>query len=144
MFYMSKETPDVFRWRDWDWRPLARLAGWTYIAVVLAHAEHVPPPAPIGQILETLIWLSILSFGVLGALMIHAASGTLLLALTLDEAAYGLAERIVRPALGRVPAAATFLAAFAAEVALVLGTAYICCAAHVWPRILDLIIKACR
>ncbi len=118
---MRQEASDAFRWQDWDWRPLARLAGWTYIAVLLAHARHIVLLAHLILILTTLILLSVLSFGVLTHLFLLAAMGALRLAMAFDDAAYALAERIVRPGLGRAPFAATFFAAFGAEIGLVFG-----------------------
>ena len=143
-FCVRNETPDAFFWQDWDWRPLARLVGWITIAAGLAHVRHVPPLAPIGQILEALLFLSVLSFGVLTQLLLLAAMVALRLAMAFDDAAYALAERIVRPSLGQASFAATFVAAFGAELVLVLGAAYFCSAAHVWPRLLALFVEAAR
>ncbi|MDE2143297.1 MAG: hypothetical protein KGJ84_12885 [Elusimicrobia bacterium] len=77
-------------------------------------------------------------------LLLIAAMLALRLALAFDDAAYALAERVVRPALDRAPAAATFLAAFGAELALVFAAAYLCSAAHVWPRLLAMLLEAAR
>ncbi len=132
---MKQETPEDFRWRDWDWRPLARLVGWIYIAVLLAHARHFPPIAPIGQILETLLFLSVLTFGVATQVLLIAAAVTLRVALAFDEAAYAVAERIVRPALGQASSAATFVAAFGAEIGLVFGAGAVLRAAHADERL---------
>lgn len=118
---MRQEPPDVFLWQDWDWRPLVRLVGWTYIAVLLAHARHIALLAHLIQVLTTLILLSVLSFGVLTHLFLLAAMGALRLAMALDDAAYALAERIVRPGLAWAPFAAIFFAAFGAEIGLVFG-----------------------
>jgi hypothetical protein len=132
---MRQEPSDVFRWQDWDWRPLARLAGWTYIAVLLAHARHVAVLAHMIQVLTTLILLSVLSFGVLAHLSLLAAMGALRLAMAFDDAAYALAERIVRPGLGQAPFAATFVAAFGAEIGLVFGVGTVLRAAHADTRL---------
>jgi hypothetical protein len=141
---MRQEPPDAFRWREWDWRPLARLLGWLSIATVVAHVRHAAPLALLGQTLTALILLSVLSFGVLPHLLLLAAMGALRLAMAFDDAAYALAERIVRPSLGQAPFAATFVAAFGAELALVLGAAYFTSAAHVWPRFLSLLMEVIR
>lgn len=141
---MRQEPPDAFRWRDWDWRPLARLVGWLSIAAVVAHVRHAAPLALLGQTLTALILLSVLSFGVLTHLLLLAAMAALRLAMAFDDAAYALAERIVRPSMGQAPFAATFVAAFGAELVLVLGAAYCCCAAHVGPRLLTLLMEAAR
>ncbi|MDE2509772.1 MAG: hypothetical protein KGL74_01500 [Elusimicrobia bacterium] len=132
---MKQETPEEFRWRDWDWRPLARLVGWVYIAVLLAHARHVAVLAHLGQVLTTLILLSILSFGVLSHIFLLAAMGALRLAMAFDDAAYALAERIIRPFLGRAPFAATFFAAFGAEVGLVFGAGEVLLVIHAGERL---------
>lgn len=118
---MRQETPDVFNWQEWDWRPLARFVGWICIAAVLAHVRHVSLLALLGQTLTAMILLAVLSFGVLTHLLLIVAMGALQLAMTFDDAAYSLAERIVRPAMGRASFAATFFAAFSAEIGLVFG-----------------------
>jgi hypothetical protein len=132
---MRQEPPDVFCWQDWDWRPLARLVGWSYIAVLLAHARHVAVLAHLGQVLTTLILLSVLSFGVLTHIFLLAAMGALRLAMAFDDAVYALAERIVRPGLARAPFAATFVAAFGAEIGLVFGAGAVLRAAHADARL---------
>jgi hypothetical protein len=130
LVYVRQETPDVFNWQDWDWRPLARLVGWSSIAAILAHENGVAPLALLGQALTSLILLSVLSFGMLTYLLLLAAMGTLRLAMVFDDAAYALSERIVRPSLGRATFAATFVAAFGAEIGLVIGTGSILRAIH--------------
>lgn len=132
---MRQEIPDVFTWQDWDWRPLARLVGWIAVAAVLAHVRHASPLAFLGRVLTAMILLSLLSFGMLTHLMLLAAMGAWQFAMAFDDAAYALAERIIRPALGRASFAATFFAAFGAEVGLVFGTGAILRAAHADARL---------
>lgn len=132
---MRQETPDVFTWQEWDWRPLARLVGWICIAAVLAHIWRVAPLTFLGQILAAMIVLSLVSFGALTHLLLIVAMGALQLAMAFDDAAYGLAERIVRPALGRAPFAAAFFAAFVTEIGLVLGAGAVLRAAHADARL---------
>lgn len=133
---MKQETPDVFTWQEWDWRPLARLVGWISIAAVLAHVRHAAPLALLGQAFAALILLSVLSFGILTHPLLLAAMGALQLALAFDDAAYALAERIVRPSLGRAPFAATFFAAFGVEIGLVFGAGAALRAVHAGERFL--------
>ena len=132
---MRQETPDVFTWQEWDWRPLARLVGWISIAAVLAHVRHVSPLAFLGRALTAMILLSVLSFGALTHLLLLAAMGAWQFAMAFDDAAYALAERIVRPALGRASFVATFFAAFGAEIGLVFGVGSALRAAHADARL---------
>lgn len=133
---MEQETSDVFTWQEWDWRPLARLVGWISIAAVLAHVRHAAPLAFLGQVLTALILLSVLSFGVLTHLLLFVVMGTFWLALAFDDAAYAVAERIVRPFLGRASFAAIFFAAFGVEIGLVFGAGAVLRAAHAGERLL--------
>ena len=64
-------------------------------------------------------WL--LTFGLLTWIQLRLALGALWLLMKLVDWAYTAAERIVRAAAGRAPFALDFLAALAAQVALVFG-----------------------
>jgi|CXWL01.1.fsa_nt_gi hypothetical protein len=132
---MEQVTPETFSWAEWDWRPLARLVGWISIAVFLTHVRLAAPLALLGQALGALILLSVLSFGVLTHLLLFAAMGALRLAMVFDDAAYTLAERIVRPSLGRAPFTVTFIAAFGTEIVLVFGAGSILRAVHADERL---------
>ncbi len=68
-------------------------------------------------------WL--LSFGLLTYVQALVATTAFRLALALDEGVYALAERLVRPFLGRTSFAANFAAAFGVELAFLLGLAAI-------------------
>lgn len=141
---MEQETPAGFEWRDWDWRPLARLAAWVLLAAAWSRFAHAEPLACAGRALRQLFLLWLLTCGLLTHLLAIAAMGSLRLALTLDEAAYVLSERLVRPFVGRAPFAATFVAAFGAELALVLGAVRLWRAADMGGRISVLLAEALR
>lgn len=126
---------DFLEWlREWDWRPLARLLAWTFIA---AHFGYITKAglAHLGRELA-LSWL--LTFGILTHLQLILLMGGVRLYLALDDAAYWLAERIVRPVIGGAPFALGFLAVFAVQVALVFGAAGAWRAWHVGARFLAL------
>lgn len=127
---MRHDYPEAFRWKDWDWRPLARLVGWFAIAAGLAHARFVAPISLLCQGLTAAILLSVLSFGILTHLLLIIAMGVLRLAMALDEAAYGICERLVTPLLGPMSLPSTFLASFGAEIGLAVGAGAILRTAH--------------
>lgn len=126
--------------REWDWRPLARLLAWTFIA---AHFGYVTMTglAHLGREL-VLSWL--LTFGILTHLQLILLMSGVRLYLALDDAAYGLAEWIVHPIIGGAPFALGFLAAFAVQVALVFGAAGAWRACHVCARLMALADAALR
>lgn len=132
---MRQETPDVFNWQEWDWRPLARFVGWMAIAAVLGRVWHVSLLALLGRTLTAMILLSVLSFGMLTHLLLLGAMGAWQFAMAFDDVAYALAERIVRPALGRATFAANFFAAFCVEIGLVFGAGAVLRAAHADARL---------
>lgn len=132
---------NFMRWlREWDWRPLARLIAWTFIA---AHFGYITKAglALLGREL-VLSWL--LTFGILTHLQLILLMGCVRLYLALDDAAYWLAERIVCPIIGGAPFALGFLAAFAVQVALVFGATRTWRAWHVGARLLALADAAWR
>jgi hypothetical protein len=72
------------------------------------------------QALRQVALLLLVTFGLAGQVMALVAMGALSLFLEFDEAAFALAERLVRPWSGRASFAVRFAAAFSAELALVL------------------------
>lgn len=126
---------NFMRWlREWDWRPLARLLAWTFIA---AHFGYITQ-AGLAHLGRELVLSWLLTFGILTHLQLILLMGGVRLYLALDDAAYWLAERITRPAIGGAPFTLGFLAAFAVQVALVFGAAGAWRAWHVGARLLAL------
>lgn len=125
----------IIRWlQEWDWRPLARLLAWTFIA---AHFGCITT-AGLAHLGRELVLSWLLTFGILTHLQLILLMGGVRLYLALDDAAYWLAERIVRRIIGGAPFALGFLAAFAVQVALVFGAAGAWRAWHVGARLLAL------
>lgn len=118
---MEQETPDVFRWEEWDWRPLARLIAWLILAALWARSRDIVSLALLQRVFRELLLGWLLSFGLLTYIQALIATSAFRLALAFDDAAYGLSERLVRLFMRRAPFAATFIAAFGLELALVLG-----------------------
>lgn len=118
---MEQETPDVFRWEEWDWRPLARLIAWLILAALWAHRRDIVSLALLQRVFRELLLGWLLSFGLLTYVQALIATSAFRLALAFDDAAYGLSERLVRLFMRRATFAATFVAAFGVELALVLG-----------------------
>lgn len=131
-------------WRDWDWRPLARLAGWLLIAGLLARQRGVDPLACVAAFARNMLLSWLLFLGLLTHVMAIVAMATLRAALCLDEAAYALSERLTRPLAGAAPFSARFLAAFSAEVALVLGGAWAWRAWALGPRLGSALMELLR
>lgn len=118
---MGQETLDVFRWEEWDWRPLARLIAWLILAALWARWHELVSLALFQRVLRELLLGWLLSFGLLTYVQALIATTAFRLALAFDDAAYGLSERLVRLLMRRASFAATFAAAFGVELALVLG-----------------------
>ncbi|MDX6768815.1 MAG: hypothetical protein SF051_04735 [Elusimicrobiota bacterium] len=118
---MEQDTPGVFRWEEWDWRPLARLIAWLILAALWARSRDFVSLAFLQRAFRELLLGWLLSFGVLTYLQVLIATATFRLALAFDDVAYGLSERIVRLFMRRESFAAAFLAAFGLELVLVLG-----------------------
>ncbi|MDX6769028.1 MAG: hypothetical protein SF051_05810 [Elusimicrobiota bacterium] len=118
---MDQETPDAFRWEEWDWRPLARLIAWVLLAALWARSRDIVSLALIQRVLRELLLGWLLSFGLLTYVQALIATAAFRLALALDDAAYGLSERLVRLFMRRASFAATFVAAFGVELTFVLG-----------------------
>lgn len=132
---------EFLRWlREWDWRPLARLLAWTFIA---AHFGYVTK-AGLAHLGRELVLSWLLTFSILTHLQLILLMGGVRLYLALDDAAYWLAERIVRPTIGGAQFALGFLAAFAVQVAIVFGAAGAWRAWHVGARLLTLADAAWR
>ena len=119
---MEQETPAVFSWQDWDWRPLARLIAWLVLAAVWAYRRDIVSLALIHRAFRELLLGWLLSFGLLTYVQALIAASAFRFALAFDDAAYGLSERIVRLFMRRASFAATFVAAFGIELTLVLGS----------------------
>lgn len=119
---MEQETLDVFRWGDWDWRPLARLIAWLILAALWARWREAVSLALLQRALREILLGWLLSFGLLTYIQALIATGLLRLALAFDDTAYGLSERLVRLFMRRASFAATFVAAFGVELAFVLGS----------------------
>lgn len=117
---MEQET-DVFRWEEWDWRPLARLIAWLILAALWARSRDIVSLALFQRAFRELLLGWLLSFGLLTYVQALIATSAFRLALAFDDAAYGLSERLVRFFMRRASFAATFVAAFGVELALVLG-----------------------
>lgn len=115
----------MFALRDWDWRPLARLLGWSVIAWLLARRQGIEPMAEAASFLGGLLLTWLLLLGSLTHLIAIVAMGALRATLYADEVAYDLSERLLRPVLGPAPFAVRFLAAFSAEIALVSTLAWV-------------------
>lgn len=138
---MSARMGSFRRWlREWDWRPLARLIAWALIAAHFGCITKVGL-AHLGREL-VLSWL--LTFGILTHLQLILLMGCVRLYLAVDDAAYWLAERIVRPFLGSASFAWGFLAAFAVEIALAFGAVGAWRACHMGARLLALADLAWR
>lgn len=141
---MEQETPDAFAWQDWDWRPLARLVVWVLLAAAWARGRHVLSLDLMHRVLRELVLGWLLSFGWLTYVQALIATSAFRLALALDEAAYALSERLVRPFAGRAPFAVNFAAAFAAELMLVLGAVQFWRAARMSGRVAALLGEILR
>ncbi len=132
---MEQETPASFSWQDWDWRPLARLVVWVLLAVAWARWRRVLSRDLMHRVLYELVMGWLLSLGWLTYVQALIATSAWRLALALDEAAYALSERLVRPFAGRASFAANFAAAFATELMLVFGSVQFWRAAHMGGRV---------
>lgn len=132
---------DFRRWlHEWDWRPLARLIAWTLIAARFGYLSY----AGLAHVGRELLLSWLLTFGILTHLQFILLMGGVRLYLILDDAAYRLAERIVRPLLGGASFAGNFLAAFAVEVALAFGGAWAWRTWHMGARLLAMADAAWR
>jgi flagellar biosynthesis protein FliR len=119
---MAQETPEAFRWEDWDWRPLARLITWIVLAALWARWCEAVSVALIQRAFRELLLGWLLSFGLLTYVQALIATGLLRLALAFDDTAYGLSEQLVRLFMRRASFATTFVAAFGVELTFVLGS----------------------
>lgn len=122
-------------WADWDWRAFARVVTWTLLAMAWARWRGVALLPAAMSVLSCVILLSVISFGILAHIFALVAMGTVRAAMLLDETAYSVSERMVRPLAGAAPFAIRFWMAFAAEIALVLGAAWFWRAVNLGPRL---------
>lgn len=141
---MDENTRDVFRWNDWDWRALTRLVVWLLLAALWARWRGVPLWSNIAACLRDCALLCLLSFGAFTYLFALIAMGAIRAALFLDEAAYAFSERLTRSFSGAAPFAVRFWTAFGAEIALVLGAAWIWRACLLGPRVATAVMEVLR
>ena len=135
---------NFLRWlREWDWRPLARLLVWCYLVGAAVRYYRVPLPDPAAILRELVLgWL--LTFGWLTWLQALLITGAWRVFMALDDWTYTLAAWIVRPIAGAAPFAVNFIAAFAVELALVLGAIGAWRTGHMGARLLALADLAWR
>lgn len=110
----------ALRWKDWDWRPLARLVLWLALGAAWANSRGLLTMASLNRLAHELALGWLLSFGLLTYVQVVLATGALHLALSIDDLAYGLSERLVGCFLDRPRFATAFVVAFTIELALVL------------------------
>jgi hypothetical protein len=128
---MNPQT-DLVRWlKEWDWRLLARLLAWGLLVAAWKHR------GPLELLILALRMLRNLAFAYLftWGLLAYPIAGTVRLVMALEEAAYFLSERLVRPFLGSPFRPASFLAALGVEMLLVLRAVAYWRAANVGPRL---------
>lgn len=129
--------------REWDWRPLARLAVWSGLAVAAARYHGLALPDPAALLRELLLgWL--LSFGLLTWIQLHLIAAAWCAYMTLDDWTYALAERLARSLAGRASFGVNFLAALCVQLALVLGSLALLQRVHAGPRLLALLDAGLR
>lgn len=119
---MTQDTPEALRWEDWDWRPLARLVVWFLLAAAWARWRNALPQAVLERVVREFVLGWLLSFGLLTYVQALIATSAWRLAMALDAGAYALSERVARLFMRGSSFAATFFAAFAVELVLVLGS----------------------
>ena len=141
---MTHEIPVDFRWEEWDWRPLARLVVWLFLAAAWVRWRHILSRDLLHRVLRELVLGWLLSFGLLTYVQALIATSAWRLALAFDAAAYALSERLVRPFAGRAPFAANFAMAFGAELMLVFGSVQFWRAAHMSDRVAALLGEVLR
>ncbi len=141
---MAAETRDVFRWNEWDWRAFARLLGWALLATLWARWRGIALWTNTAVCLWHCALACFLSFGILTYPFALAAMGAIRAALFLDEAAYAVSEHLTRPLAGAAPFAVHFWTAFGAEIALVLGAAWIWRACALGPRLTTAVMGLLR
>jgi len=141
---MIQQTPVVFVWEDWDWRPLARLVVWILLAAAWAYWRHAVSFASLGQAFRESLVGALFTFGLLTYVQALVAAAALRLVMELDEAAFAVAERLMRPFTGRAPFAAGFAAAFGAELFLIFGSVQIWHAMDVGARVGSLLAAVLR
>lgn len=141
---MTDTTSVAFVWKDWDWRPLARLAVWTLLAATWARAHHILTVAMLRQALRESLMGFLFTCGLLTYVQALALALLLRLVLETDRAAYALAERVARSVTEGAPFAANFAATFGVELTLVLGAGQLWRAAHVSTRVVALLAEVLR
>lgn len=130
--------------QGWDWQAFVRYAGWAVIAAVAAREHRLSLLAVSLHALGTLLFLWMISFGVLDVALFCALEAGVRLVLALEAAVYAVSGRLVRRAAGDVSPSAHFLAAFATEAALVLATARVWVAMDLSSRLAVLLTRALR
>lgn len=140
MFFMDYLDLDQSR----NWPALARRVGWVSVAVAVARAHHVALLPLLLGALGNLLFLWLVSFGVLEIALVCAVEAAARLVLALEDAAYALSDWLVAQAAGEIAPPARFLAAFSAEVALVFAATRVWTAADLGARLALLLARAIR
>jgi hypothetical protein len=126
---MNPQT-DFVRWlKEWDWRLLARLLAWGLLVAAWSHRGPLELLILALRMLRNLALAYLFTWGLLA----YPIAVAVRLVMGIEEAAYVLSERIVRPFLGSPFRPASFLAAVGVEMLLVLGAVAYWRAAHVGP-----------
>jgi len=131
-----KPQTDFVRWlEEWDWRRLARFLAWGLVAAAWSQRGPMELLHQAGTVLMNLALVSVLTLGLLTHLLALVVMAAVRLVLTLEDAAYALSERLVRPFLGSPFRPVSFLTALGVEMLLVLGAFAYCRAANLGPRL---------
>jgi hypothetical protein len=120
---------------EWDWRPMARTLIWLTVAVAAAKRAGYRTPS-LGHVIQELALGWVLTFGLLTRVQLWLVMGALRLFWTLDDWTYAASEWLVRPVAGGAPFALNFMAAAAAQLALMTGSLAVWSAANLGPRVL--------
>ena len=128
---MNPQTDIVRRLKEWDWRLLARLLAWGLLVAAWKHRGPLELLILALRMLRNLAFAYFFTWGLLA----YPIAVAVRVVMALEEAAYLLSERIVRPFLGSPFRPASFLTALGIEMLLVLGAVAYWRAANVGPRL---------
>lgn len=115
-------APEGFDWKEWDWRPLARLFLWVALAALWSRGLRGASWAAAVHAVRQSTLLILVTYGLVGQVLAFLSVGLLYVLLMFDEAVFSVAEWLVRPWVGVAFFGTRFAAAFCAEFALVLGS----------------------